>query len=135
MENIFNQLFIHVHVTANSTDYIIAIANPNDSTNSQLLSEDGMVSSTYNFLIEKNHQPFRFSTHPVNSLSIIIYSKGLHLEEETREAIKKIKKEISDLGTNFGSNLNEDTTYVLFTEEELKGVPEDLVKSFEKVSR
>ena len=54
MENIFNQLFIHVHVTANSTDYIITIANPNDSTNSQLLSEDGMVSSTYNFLIEKN---------------------------------------------------------------------------------
>ena len=56
------------------------------------------------------------------------------MEEETREAIKKIKKEISDLGTNFGSNLNEDTTYVLFTEEELKGVPEDLIKSFEKVS-
>ena len=55
------------------------------------------------------------------------------MEEETREAVKKIKKEISDLGTNFGSNLNEDTTYVLFTEEELKGVPEDLIKSFEKV--
>ena len=56
------------------------------------------------------------------------------MEEATREAVKKIKKEISDLGTNFGSNLNEDTTYVLFSEEELKGVPEDLVKSFEKVS-
>ena len=67
-------------------------------------------------------------------MSYTIYSKGLHLEEETREAVKKIKKEISDLGTNFGSNLNEDTTYVLFTEEELKGVPEDLIKSFEKVS-
>ena len=58
---------------------------------------------------------------------------GLHLDEKTREEVKKIKKEISDLGTNFGSNLNEDTTYVLFTEDELKGVPEDLVKSFEKV--
>ena len=55
------------------------------------------------------------------------------MDEETREAVKKIKKEISDLGTNFGSNLNEDTTYVLFTEEELRGVPEDLIKSFEKV--
>ena len=65
MENIFNQLFIHVHVTANSTDYIITIANPNDSTNSQLLSEDGMVSSTYNFLIEKNLLDFQhtLSTH------------------------------------------------------------------------
>ena len=92
-----------------------------------------MVSSTYNLLIEKNNQPQKFFFNTPCQL-IVNYSKGLHLEEETREAIKKIKKEISDLGTNFGSNLNEDTTYVLFTEEELKGVPEDLIKSFEKVS-
>ena len=58
---------------------------------------------------------------------------GLHLDEKTREEVKSIKKEISDLGTTFGSNLNEDTTYLLFSEEELKGVPEDLIKSFEKV--
>jgi len=57
---------------------------------------------------------------------------GLHLDEKTREEVKSIKKEISDLGTTFGSNLNEDTTYLLFSEEELKGVPEDLIKSFEK---
>ena len=76
----------------------------------------------------------KLCTKHERSISYIIYSKGLHLEEATREAVKKIKKEISDLGTNFGSNLNEDTTYVLFSEEELKGVPEDLVKSFEKVS-
>ena len=56
------------------------------------------------------------------------------MDEKTRNTIKNIKKEISDLGTNFGSNLNEDTTFVHFTEDELKGVPEDLVKSFEKVS-
>ena len=59
--------------------------------------------------------------------------KGLHLDEKTRNEVKAIKKEISDLGTNFGSNLNEDTTFVYFTEDELKGVPEDLIKSFEKV--
>ena len=56
------------------------------------------------------------------------------MDKKTRDAIKSIKKEISDLGTSFGSNLNEDTTFLYFTEEELKGVPEDLVKSFEKVS-
>ena len=55
------------------------------------------------------------------------------MDEKTREEVKSIKKEISDLGTTFGSNLNEDTTYLLFSEEELKGVPEDLIKSFEKV--
>ena len=56
------------------------------------------------------------------------------MDEKKRDAIKNIKKEISDLGTSFGSNLNEDTTLVYFTEDELKGVPDDLVKSFEKVS-
>ena len=55
------------------------------------------------------------------------------MDEKTRDEVKKIKKEISDLGTTFGSNLNEDTTYLYFSEDELKGVPEDLIKSFEKV--
>ena len=31
------------------------------------------------------------------------------------------------------SNLNEDTTFLEFTEEELAGVPKDLVGTFEKV--
>ena len=57
---------------------------------------------------------------------------GLHLDEANREKIKAIKKEISKLGTDFMSNLGEDTTFLEFTREELAGVPEDLVNSFEK---
>jgi len=57
---------------------------------------------------------------------------GLHLSEEKREEIKVIKKKIAELGTDFNKNLNEDTTHVFFDESELTGVPEDLVKSFEK---
>jgi len=57
---------------------------------------------------------------------------GLHLSEEKREEIKVIKKRISELGTDFNKNLNEDTTHLFFAESELSGVPEDLVKSFEK---
>jgi len=57
---------------------------------------------------------------------------GLHLPEERREQIKVIKKRISELGTDFSKNLNEDTTFLYFSEEELSGVPEDLVKSFDR---
>jgi len=57
---------------------------------------------------------------------------GLHLPAEERTQIKEIKKRISELGVNFNKNLNEDTTFLTFEEAELSGVPEDLVKSFDK---
>ena len=57
---------------------------------------------------------------------------GLHLPEDKRLEIKNIKKKISELGINFNKNLNEDTTFLSFEESQLSGVPEDLVKSFEK---
>ena len=58
---------------------------------------------------------------------------GLHLSEEQRSEITKIKKKISELGTDYSSNMNEDTSFLEFTEQELIGVPHDLVNSFEKV--
>ena len=41
-----------------------------------------------------------------------------------------IKKRISELGTDFNKNLNEDTTFLMVPEKELAGVPEDLVLGF-----
>ena len=57
---------------------------------------------------------------------------GLHLDEDKREEIKNVKKRISELGVKFNKNLNEDTTFLLFDQSELTGVPEDLVNSFDK---
>lgn len=58
---------------------------------------------------------------------------GLCLDFEVQKQVKALKNEIDDMSVQFVKSLNEDNTVLEFTEEELKGLPQDFINSLEMV--
>ncbi|CAH6723318.1 saccharolysin [[Candida] jaroonii] len=58
---------------------------------------------------------------------------GLDLPDTEREHFKQLQLKLSELRKKFDKNLGEQTEHLLFTKEELDGVPEDTTDTFEKV--
>ena len=57
---------------------------------------------------------------------------GLGLAGADLEEFKLVKKKISELEISFQSCLNEDTSHIWVKEEELAGVPQDIVSTLER---
>lgn len=57
---------------------------------------------------------------------------GLALPEKEREELTRLKKELSQVCLEFSKNFNEENAVITFTEEELKGVPKDVISGYIK---
>lgn len=57
---------------------------------------------------------------------------GLDLPKDKQELLMAKKKEISKLSVDFNRNCNEEKGKIEFTEEELEGVPKDVIEGFPK---
>ena len=65
----------------------------------------------------------------VNKLLIQFQRAGIELSEDSRKRIKKLSEELEDLTHQFSQNLlNRTGAEIQATEEELHGVPEEIVK-------
>ncbi|ODQ82362.1 hypothetical protein BABINDRAFT_158975 [Babjeviella inositovora NRRL Y-12698] len=58
---------------------------------------------------------------------------GLALPDSKREQVKELNKKLADLSLNFSKNNNEEVGFLLFSREELEGVPADALAQFKEV--
>ncbi|XP_029025179.1 neurolysin, mitochondrial isoform X2 [Betta splendens] len=58
--------------------------------------------------------------------------KGLHLAKNIQEDIKQTCKRISELSIEFNQNLNEDNTFLVFSEHELGGLADSYLSGLDK---
>jgi thimet oligopeptidase len=78
-----------------------------------------------------------FPKAPVDQRLILEYVKefeisGLKLSDEILEKSKTLKKQLTELETQFAANLNNDTSFVEFTEEELENCPKRFIERLKK---
>lgn len=59
---------------------------------------------------------------------------GLRLSDESLAEFKSLKLKLAELETEFAKNLNLDASFLEFSGEELKGVPESLIQRFKKTA-
>ncbi|XP_075939559.1 neurolysin, mitochondrial [Anarhichas minor] len=60
--------------------------------------------------------------------------KGLHLSKDIQEEIKITYKRISELSIEFNQNLNEDNTFLVFSEHELGGLADSYLNGLDKAA-
>ncbi|ANB13623.1 Prd1p [Sugiyamaella lignohabitans] len=67
----------------------------------------------------------------VEKLETKFRRNGLALDKETRDKVSELRKELSSNSIKFSKQLAEETGFLLFTKEELKGVPESILERYQ----
>ncbi|KAK9331161.1 hypothetical protein V1520DRAFT_338453 [Lipomyces starkeyi] len=70
------------------------------------------------------------SNRLLEKMNLDFTRNGLALPKEKRDELKVLQKKVSNLEVAYNKNLGEETGYILFTREELAGVPEDTISQF-----
>lgn len=132
-----NQLTFYQHVSANKE--LREASNQADAKFRKYGIEAGLredVFKVINKVFEDNKENNDLDSETKRFIEKLYkqYSRnGLSLPADKREKVKELKQELSTLALKFSSNLSEDTSFLLFSTEELEGVPQDVVNQFEKV--
>ena len=58
--------------------------------------------------------------------------RGIHLEQEKRDELEALNKELTEMSIKYSTNLNEVDDYIYFMKEQLKGVDEDFIESLDQ---
>ena len=58
--------------------------------------------------------------------------RGIHLEQDKRDELEALNKELTDMSIKYSTNLNEVDDYIYFTKDQLKGVANDFVDSLDQ---
>ncbi|CAM8982024.1 unnamed protein product [Rhodiola kirilowii] len=72
------------------------------------------------------------ATYYVQCLVREFERNGMHLSSAKRIEMLRLRNQIVELSVQYVENLNNDMTFILFSDAELLGVPADLLKSLEK---
>ncbi|RVE66069.1 hypothetical protein OJAV_G00122860 [Oryzias javanicus] len=86
--------------------------------------------------LQKKHQDdlSREEKRFLDRLVTLGQRRGLHLSEDIQEEIKRTSKLISELSIEFNKNLNEDATFLLFSERELGGLADSYLNGLERTA-
>eukprot|EP01117_Protostelium_nocturnum_P003259 TRINITY_DN1420_c0_g2_i1.p2 TRINITY_DN1420_c0_g2~~TRINITY_DN1420_c0_g2_i1.p2 ORF type:complete len:759 (-),score=281.48 TRINITY_DN1420_c0_g2_i1:2611-4866(-) len=108
-----------------------------DSSNTEVFSREDVFLALSDYQKKNKSKVEKLDDESKRLLEKILLDyrrSGMDLDKEARERIKELRNEMSEIKTQFQQNLNEDTTKLHFTKEELDGMKEDFIQNLEKVT-
>lgn len=96
----------------------------------QNMREDiyNLVKAVYEKNQNLDHEDSRILNKMINDYK----RNGMHLKPQERQKLKKNYEKLSKLSSQFQANINEDETYIILSEKELKGMQTEYINRLEK---
>lgn len=93
---------------------------------------NGFISRKDIYLALKSIKPTGMEKRLLDEFMIIFEESGLHLAESINKKVKDLRDKLSQLSIQFSKNIDTDSTYIVFTKEELDGISASFINSLKK---